>query len=119
MKKRWDAFYNAFYGILCTAKVEAHVKFHWLATILIIIAGLWFSVSLIEWCLLLICIGIVISLEMLNSSVEKICDMVHPEYHEKVKYIKDVAAGAVLLFSIVAAIIGLIVFLPYVATLLN
>ena len=70
------------------------------------------KVDTIEWTILILCMILVLSLEMINSAIEKICDLIQPNQHPQIKIIKDVAAGAVLLASIGAAIIGAIILLP-------
>jgi len=82
-----------------------------IAIITLIAAGL-LGISSAEWVAILFCIALVISLEMLNSALEKLCDVVQEEYHPVIKIIKDVAAAAVLWSSIASAIIGAIILLP-------
>ena len=77
-----------------------------------IILGFALSISSFQWMLVLFCIGLVISLEMINSAIERFCDMVTTDFHPGVKIIKDVAAGAVLVASIFSLVIGLIIFIP-------
>lgn len=77
-----------------------------------------FHVSASEWIVLLACIASVLSLEMINSSIEKICNLVHPTYHPAIKTIKDMAAAAVLFVSIITAIIGAIIFIPKILPML-
>ena len=82
---------------------------------------LGFTVSLrsFQWMLVLFCIGLVISLEMINSAIERYCDLVTTDFHPGIKVIKDVAAGAVLVASITSLIIGLIIFIPALVQFLN
>ncbi|MDA3823043.1 MAG: diacylglycerol kinase family protein, partial [Bacteroidales bacterium] len=79
----------------------------------VIIAGIYFSVSFAKWVILFLTIGAVLSLEAMNTAVEKICDRFMPENDPEVKIIKDSAAAAVLIISIVAALVGIIIFWPY------
>lgn len=85
---------------------------HLLATVCVVIAGFLFKISGAEWCAIFIVIGLVWSAEAFNTVIEKLVDHLFPEYHETARVAKDVAAGAVLICSIIAAIVGLIVFLP-------
>ncbi len=78
-----------------------------------IAAGLFFQITSVEWCILVICCGLVISLEMMNSAIEKICNQVHPQYHPQIKIIKDISAASVLISAIAACVAGLIIFLKY------
>ena len=74
--------------------------------------GFTVSLSSFQWLLVLFCIGLVISLEMVNSAIEKYCDLVTTDFHPGIKVIKDVAAGAVLVASLMSLVIGLIIFIP-------
>ena len=84
-----------------------------------IILGFTLSISSFQWLLVLFCIGLVISLEMINSAIERFCDMVTTDFHPGVKIIKDVAAGAVLVASIFSLVIGLIIFIPALVQFLS
>lgn len=77
------------------------------------------SISSYQWVLVLFCIGLVISLEMINSAIERYCDLVTMDFHPRIKIIKDVAAGAVLVASITSLVIGLIIFIPALVHFLN
>ncbi|MBA3683158.1 MAG: diacylglycerol kinase family protein [Bacteroidetes bacterium] len=119
LKKRKNAFKAAFSGLYQAFKSEAHLKIHLLIAILVIVAGLYFAISKSEWFAVSLCIVLVISLELINSAMEKMCDLYTKEYDQRIKYIKDVAAGTVLVASIFAAMVGLFVFVPYVLILLE
>lgn len=80
--------------------------------ILVTIAGFYFDISNTEWLFQTLAIGFVMSIEGLNTAVEKIADFIHPNYHERIGFIKDIAAGAVLFAALTAVIIGLIIYLP-------
>jgi undecaprenol kinase/diacylglycerol kinase (ATP) len=84
-----------------------------------IVAGIFLGLTRTEWMALLLCTALVISLEMLNSAIERICNMYTTEYHPAVKIIKDVAAAAVLWSAIMALIIGVLIFLPHLLVLLR
>ena len=81
--------------------------------------GFIVSITPYQWLLVLFCIGLVISLEMLNSAIEIFCDMVTTDFHPKIKAIKDVAAGAVLVASLISLVIGLIIFIPALTNFIN
>jgi diacylglycerol kinase (ATP) len=81
-------------------------------------AGYAFGVSTSEWCFLIVAITGVWVVEALNTAFELLCDVASPEFHPLVKKSKDVAAGAVLLSAIGAVAIGLVIFIPYVASYL-
>jgi len=84
-----------------------------------IVLGFTVSLPPFQWLLVLFCIGLVISLEMINSAIERYCDLVTTDFHPGIKVIKDVAAGAVLVASIMSLIIGLIIYIPALVDLLN
>jgi diacylglycerol kinase (ATP) len=75
-------------------------------------AGFYFEISAVEWMLQIFAIGLVMSIEGLNTAVEEIADFVHPDFHNKIGFIKDVAAGAVFFAAITAIIIGCIIYIP-------
>jgi len=79
-----------------------------------IFLGVLVGLEVFEWMIVLISIGIVLSLETVNTAIETIMDMIEPGYHPAVKKIKDLAAGAVLLISFITATIGVIIFIPKV-----
>jgi diacylglycerol kinase len=90
-----------------------------ISAILVISAGFYFNVTKSEWIILILCCGMVMSLELANSSFERLCDLYTTEFNPKIKYVKDVMAGAVLIASIMAFIIGIIIFYPYFKLLLS
>ena len=90
------------------------MDFHLLVMVLVIIAGIGFGISRMEWVAVILCFGMVISAELFNSAVERLTDLAHPDLHPLAGKVKDIAAGAVLVTAIAAAAIGLIIFLPYV-----
>lgn len=84
-----------------------------MVTVLVILASFYFHVSRVEWLILILCIAFVISAELINTAIEISLDYLAKEHHVKVEAAKDIAAGGVLVTAIGAAIIGLIIFLPY------
>uniref|UniRef100_UPI00404AB7B6 diacylglycerol kinase family protein n=1 Tax=Flavobacterium sp. TaxID=239 RepID=UPI00404AB7B6 len=81
--------------------------------VLITIAGFYFGITKTEWMFQILAIGLVLSVEGLNTAVEKIADFIHPEYHERIGFIKDIAAGAVFFAAITALAIAAIIYFPY------
>ena len=81
--------------------------------ILMTIAGFYFGITKAEWIFQTFAIGLVMSVEGLNTAVEKIADFIHPNYHEKIGFIKDIAAGAVFFAAMTAIAVGLIIYVPY------
>jgi len=80
--------------------------------ILVSILGFFMNLSPTEWMFQLLAIGLVLVAESLNTGIEKLCDFVHPDYHKKIGFIKDISAGAATFAAIIAVIIGLIIYLP-------
>ena len=81
--------------------------------ILMTIAGFYIGITKAEWIFQTFAIGLVMSVEGLNTAVEKIADFIHPDYHEKIGFIKDIAAGAVFFAAMTAIAVGLIIYVPY------
>ncbi len=104
----------AFKGALLLITKEASIKIQLVIAIVMTIAGFYYHISPTEWMFQLLAIALVMGLEGLNTAVEEIANFVHPEYHQKIGYIKDVAAGAVFIAAILAAIIGGIIYVPKV-----
>jgi len=80
--------------------------------ILMIFAGFYFNISREEWMLQILAFGLVLSIEGLNTAVEKIADFIHPEFHDRIGFIKDIAAGAVLFAAFSAIAIGGLIYVP-------
>lgn len=116
-KKQLKSFTFAWKGILTCAGHEQNITFHLIAAIAVVAAGFFFNITHTEWMVVMLCIGTVISAELFNSAIERLVDLVSPEWQKIAGEVKDIAAGAVLVTAIAAAIVGLIVFLPYVIAL--
>ncbi|MCD4729244.1 MAG: diacylglycerol kinase family protein [Bacteroidales bacterium] len=112
IKKRIQSFRYAFRGIGFMFKTQHNSQIHLVAAIIVVVFGFILNVSLIEWCLLIFAIGLVITAELINTSIEYLVDICSPEFNERAGKAKDIAAGAVLVAAIISAIIGLIIFLP-------
>lgn len=107
-------FVHAGRGIITALQEQQNLKIHFLATIAVIGAGIFFPVSRAEWVLLLLTIGFVWVSEMVNTSLEYLTDIVTQEYHPLAAKVKDVAAGAVLVASVIAVVIAVLIFGKYV-----
>ncbi len=99
-------------GAIKLITTEHSVMVQFSTGVLLTIAGFYFGISATEWLFQTLAIGLVLSIEGLNTAVEKIADFIHPDYHERIGFIKDIAAGAVFFAAITAIIIGLIIYLP-------
>lgn len=100
-------------GAWILIKTEPSIQVQAIISILVCIAGYYFDITKTEWIFQILAIGMVLSTEGLNSSIEGIADFVHPDFHTKIGYIKDVAAGAVLFAALTAVIIACFIYLPY------
>ncbi|XRG76878.1 diacylglycerol kinase family protein [Rossellomorea sp. GAMAL-10_SWC] len=107
------SFGFAFSGIFKVIKDERNIKIHLFAALISIGLAFYLHISRIDWLILLLIITIVISLELVNSSIEAVVDLASPNKHPLAKKAKDVAAGAVLVAAIVSIIIGALLFFPY------
>ncbi len=102
----------AFKGAVKLITTEHSVMVQFTIAILLIIAGFYFHISQTEWLFQTLATGLVLSIEGLNTAVEKVADFIHPEYHKRIGFIKDIAAGAVFFAAITAIAIGLIIYIP-------
>ncbi|MFZ4726868.1 MAG: diacylglycerol kinase family protein [Paludibacter sp.] len=118
MKKTIKSFGFAGRGIRFVFGTETNMKIHLVVCVLVIVCGFIFQISLTEWLICLLCIGLVIGMEMINTSIENIVDLVSPNHHPLAGKAKDIAAGAVLICVIISVVIGLLIFVPKVLTLL-
>ena len=80
--------------------------------LLMIFAGFYFQISREEWMLQILAFGLVLGIEGLNTAVEKIADFIHPEFHDRIGFIKDIAAGAVLFAASSALTVGALIYVP-------
>lgn len=105
------SFKYAFNGIR-VALNQRNLKVQIAVASVIMLVGMWLKVGSVEWAVLVLTIGLVISLELINTSIEAFIDLASPQYHPLAKRSKDMAAGAVLVAAIVAAIVGLLILGP-------
>ncbi|KIO44065.1 MULTISPECIES: diacylglycerol kinase family protein [Sanguibacteroides] len=117
IKARIRSFKYAFQGIKILITHEHNARIHLFAAVCVSIAGFLLDISNNEWIAVIFAIGLVFSAEAFNSAIEYLADLVSPDYNELIRKSKDVAAGGVLFTAIVAAIIGLLVFIPRLITL--
>ncbi|NLY79222.1 MAG: diacylglycerol kinase family protein [Lysinibacillus sp.] len=111
IRKFLRSFRFAFSGIKMGMK-ERNMRIHIICGIIAILAGFLSHLSAVEWLILILTIALVIGMEMVNTAIENVVDLVSPEYHPLAKIAKDVAAGAVLVVAIASVLIGLILFVP-------
>lgn len=114
-----NAFVCAARGIKEAVKTEANLKFDIIVAVIIIVCGFLFKISMIEWIMCIISIGVMLFAEIMNTAVETVVDLVTREKNKQAEKAKDISAGAVLILSINVAIIGFIIFIPKIANLIN
>ena len=107
-----ESFACAFRGITALLKSEVHARIHLVATIVVLSLGWWLDISAGEWIAVILAIGLVWVAEALNTAIEYVADLAHPDEHPEVKKLKDLAAAAVLFASIAALVVGLFIFWP-------
>ena len=110
---RFKSMGFALKGAIKLITTEHSVMVQSLLAVLMVIAGFYFEISHEEWLVQTLAIGLVLGIEGLNTAVEKIADFIHPEYHERIGFIKDIAAGAVFFAAMTAIAIGCIIYIPH------
>ena len=108
IRKTLRSFRFAGRGIIDLFRYENNAKVHLLVAIVVIVVGSWLQFSVTEWAIILTQIGLVWAAEAVNTAIEKLCDVVSPGHNPTIGTVKDLAAGAVLIASIVAVIVGVL-----------
>ena len=111
-KRLGRSFKAAFEGIESTYKREQNIKIHSVIAVIVLIGGLLFKISYIEWLVCLVLIGFVLMAEFFNTAIEYVVDLASPEIHPLAKAAKDTASAGVLMMAIISAIIGCVIFVP-------
>ena len=104
----------AFKGAIYLLKTESSIKIQFVIAIVVTIAGFYFHISRTEWLFQIGFIGLVMSIEGINTAIEYVADFIHPEHHESIGQIKDISAGAVFIASVTAVIGALVIYVPKV-----
>jgi diacylglycerol kinase (ATP) len=112
IKNRLKSFGYAFKGFLFLIRNEANFKVQIVIAILAIILGFIFDISYLEWFVQLMAIAIVLAAEAFNTSLEKMANFVHKQHHPEIGKIKDISAAACLIVSVLALVIGVLLYLP-------
>jgi len=113
------SFKYALSGIFTALKICRNLKIHYLFAIIAIVAGFLFNITKIEFIAILLAITLVVTLEMMNTAIEKVVDLLTEKYHILALIAKDVAAGAVLIASVSAFVIGALIFGPHLLALIR
>lgn len=115
----FSSILHALAGIIHTANQESNFKYELMMALFVTFVGLLFQIRSWEWIALILCIGLVLASELINTAIENTVDLfAGNQYYDLAKQAKDAAAGAVLVISIMASIIGLLIFVPYFWALL-
>ena len=112
MIRFFRSFTFAVAGIKYAFATQGNFRFHVGATVLVVLAGFFFNLTTNEWLWIIAAIGLVLCVELVNTAIETLVDLVSPNYHIKAGIVKDLSAGAVFVISILAAGIGLLIFVP-------
>lgn len=114
IKSRLNGFMYAVKGAWILIKSEESIQVQLAVAIAVTGAGFYFNITTVEWIFQCLAIGLVISIEGLNTAVEEIANFIHPDFHSKIGKIKDIAAGAVFFAALTAIIIAVIIYWPYI-----
>ena len=113
-RARLRSFRYAFAGVRLLLREEHNARIHATITVLVVVAGIVLRVSPVEWGVLVICIGMVLAAEAFNSAIERVANYLTTDRDDRIRDIKDLAAGAVLLCAIAAAVAGCVIFLQHI-----
>ncbi|MFQ9315910.1 diacylglycerol kinase family protein [Dysgonomonas sp. Marseille-Q5470] len=112
LKKRSKSALYALNGLRVLFLEEHNSRIHIAIVIVVVTGGFLLKISNTEWLVICILIALVFSLEIINSAIENICDYISPQWNEVIKKVKDLAAAAVFVSSVISVICGAIIFLP-------
>ena len=119
MNKFIRGFGYALKGLWYACKTQLNFRVHLVCTLIAVFLGWALKISPGEWLWIVLCIGLVLLTELLNTALELLCDVISPEYNEKIGHVKDISAGAVLVTAITAIVIGAVIFLPNLLLLIH
>lgn len=119
LSNRLKSFSYAFNGLKILIKEEHNARIHLFVAIVVVMAGFVFKISVNEWFAVLFAIGFVMTVEIINTAIENMADIVSPEKDKRIKKIKDLSAAAVLISALTALVIGLIIFIPKILDLIR
>lgn len=115
----YKSFGYAFEGIFAGIRGERNMKIHCFAAVCVVVAGVLLHISVTEWCICLVLFGLILSLELVNTAIEAVVDLVTEDKKPLAKLAKDTAAGAVLIAAVMAAMAGLLIFVPKLVSFLK
>jgi diacylglycerol kinase len=118
-RKFFRSFHYAVRGLVRLVETEQNARVHLVASILLAICAYAFELDRVEVALLFFSVALVFAIEITNTAIEKLLDIVHPENHSQIAYVKDALAGAVLIAALIALGVGIFVFYPHVRALVG
>lgn len=116
-RKFFRSFFYAFRGLINLVRTEQNARVHLAASIILAICAYAFQLSRVEVAILFFAVVLVFAIEIINTAIEKLLDIVHPESHDQIAYVKDALAGAVLIAAMIALGVGFFVFYPHIRNL--
>lgn len=117
IKRTINSFKYAFNGLIDAYRTEQSVWIYIPVSLLVILAGFLLKISTFEWLIIILILGIILSLELINTALEAVVDLATEKYHPLAKKAKDTVSAAVLVFAVASVIIGLIIFIPKIILL--
>ncbi len=111
---RIKSFRYTFRGAFLLLKTEHSIMVQATICAVFVLIGFWIGLSRVEWIMQLFAIGLILTAESLNTAIEKLCDFVHPDYHEKIGFIKDISSGAMTFAVVASLLISLLIYYPYI-----
>ncbi len=119
LHKLLRSFGHASQGIVTACKTEQNFRIHLLAAVIVMIVSFFSSLSRLEWTVVILLVSGMFMIELINTAIERVVDLISPDYHPLAKQAKDLAAAACLVYAVATIIIGSIIFLPKWLVLLN
>lgn len=113
MRRFLMGFVHAGRGLAAALQGETNLKVMLAGAVVAVGLGVYRQLDRLEWAAIMLCIGLVISLELANTALERLLDVIHPEHDPRIGRVKDILAGAVLVAAVAAAVVGVLVFLPW------
>ena len=112
LTNRLNSVKYALRGAWLLLRSESSIQIQAVIALAVTLAGFYFEISATEWALQLLAIGLVMGVEGVNTAVEKLADYVQPLHDPRIGRLKDISAGAVMLASVLACIVGLLIYIP-------
>lgn len=116
MRKK-NRFKAAYHGLISVFESEQNFRIHLFVFVIVILFGVFFGLANLEWIAILSCSFLVLICEVFNTAIEKLCDLISPNYDVLIGKVKDISAAAVLVSSIMSVVVGAIIFIPYLIEL--